>query len=265
MRIILLLLFLSFLFTDPILVGKLPVKVENNQEGAPVTLGIPFPKGELYSPDHVRLLNADGEELECQTTKVNTWEPADSSIKWLWVFFFTEKGSDYTLDYGPDIVPMKPKQRIVSSNNMRPRGGVWVNTGPLYLTIDKKGDGFLDKVMLDTNNDGAFTDDEILAHSASENRGTFFDLLDDNGVDSSRAVVHEVFREEGSGPLHSIFRIEGTYVYNREENNPSPYTIYLHTYAGKSYVKVLHTLTYTGVPDKHKPQVGGARQYSYPE
>ena len=28
--------------------------------------------------------------------------------------------------------------------------------------------------------------------------------------------------------------------------------MWLHVYAGKSYVKVLHTLTYTGIPDKHK-------------
>lgn len=51
--------------------------------------------------------------------------------------------------------------------------------------------------------------------------------------------------------MHVIFRVEGTYVYHRNDNNLSPFTITIHAYAGKSYIKMLHTLTYTGVPDKH--------------
>src|SRR5690606_4135194 len=42
----------------------------------------------------------------------------------------------------------------------------------------------------------------------------------------------------------------------KEDNNNSPFTIRIHAYAGKSYIRVLHTLTYTGVPDKHKIQEG---------
>lgn len=236
--------------------NQLSITVENNKKGAPITLGIPFPKGALNSVDHIRLLTSDGMEIPCQTTEVSTWDPIDDSIKWVWVFFFSEETTDYVLEYGKGVVPMRPTEKIISANNMRPTGGIEVNTGAISFTIHKKGDGFLDEVFLDSNNDGEFSEKELIASSPGSHRGSFFDLLDDAGIDSSKAFVHEVFREKGSGPMHSIFRIEGTYTYSREDNNISPFTIWLHAYAGKSYIKVLHTMTYTGVPDKHKIQEG---------
>ncbi len=41
----------------------------------------------------------------------------------------------------------------------------------------------------------------------------------------SKAVINTVFREKGSGPLHTIFRVEGTYSYNKEDNNNSPFSL----------------------------------------
>lgn len=234
---------------------KLPIKIENNIEGAPITLGIPFPKGVLHSADNIRLLNDAGKEIPVQTTEVTSWQPADESVKWVWIFFISEKSSNYMLEYGEGVFPMRISDRIVSTNNMRPSGGITVNTGPLKFNIDKKGSGFLDQVYIDENNDKVFTANELIASAPDPRRGSFLDILDDHGLDMSNAVVHEVFREKGSGPLHSIFRIEGTYVY-QNENNPSPFEIRLHVYAGKTFIKVLHTLTYTGVPDKHIIQEG---------
>lgn len=235
---------------------QLPIKIENNKNGAPITLGIPFPKGELYSVDNIRMLNSKGIEIPSQTTEVTTWEPADNSIKWIWVFFFTDESPDYTLEYGEGVYAMNLTHQIVSTNNMRPKGGIIVDTGTLKFNINKQGQGFLDEVYLDRNGDKNYSEDELIASAPEEKRGTFLDILDDNGIDLSKAIINEVFREKGSGPLHTIFRIEGTYKYNKEDNNNSPFTIRIHAYAGKSYIRVLHTLTYTGVPDKHKIQEG---------
>ncbi len=235
---------------------QVKITIENNTLGAPVTLGIPFPKGELYSPDHIRLLTSEGIEIPCQTTEVANWGPLDDSIKWVWVFFFSEEESDYVLEYGDSIVPIRSEEKIISTNNMRPKGGIDVNTGPLSFSIHKMGNGFLDEVYLDSDKNGEFEERELIGSSPEKNRGSFLDLLDDQGIDASKAIVNEVFREKGSGPMHNIFRVEGTYMYNREDNNLSPFTMRLHVYAGKSYVKVQHTLTYTGVPDKHKIEEG---------
>ncbi|MEB8329786.1 hypothetical protein OO009_10490 [Flavobacteriaceae bacterium KMM 6897] len=259
MRLLITILLTCFLLKScetPESTKKVEITVENNRIGAPVTLGIPFPKGELYSVDHLRLLTSEGVEIPCQTTEVANWGPLDDSVKWVWVFFFSEEGTEYILEYGDSIVPIRTEEKIVSANNMRPQGGISVNTGPLSFSIHKMGNGFLDEVYLDSNKNGEFEESEIIGSSPEKNRGTFLDLLDDAGIDASKAVINEVFREKGSGPMHNIFRIEGTYTYSREDNNLSPFTMYLHAYAGKSYIKVMHTLTYTGVPDKHKIQEG---------
>jgi hypothetical protein len=235
---------------------QIPIIIENNKIGAPITIGIPFPQNELFSVDNVRLLNSLGNEIPCQTTEVTTWEPADTSIKWIWVFFFSEKSSNYTLEYGENIAPMQSKEKIISTNNMRPMGGISVNTGPLSFNINKIGNGFLDNVYLDLNKDGQFTNNELISSAQNNKRGTFLDIKDAAGIDRSKATIHQVFREKGSGPLHVIFRVEGTYYYNQKDNNTAPFEMKIHAYAGKSYIKVLHTLTYTGVPDNHKIKVG---------
>ena len=56
--------------------------------------------------------------------------------------------------------------------------------------------------------------------------------------------------EKGSGPLHAIVRLEGEYRYDRTDNRPAPFVTRLHVWAGKPWIKVLHTFTYT--PDAGK-------------
>lgn len=244
------------IFSNVLLAGeKLPITVEENIVGAPQLLGIPFPVGKLHSVENVRVLNRSGVEIPSQITEVSTWEPTSTSIKWIWVFFFSEDGKDYTLEFGEDV---KRKEytgpRVVVENNQRPYGGVEVTTGPLRFFIDRRGGGFLDKVQLDTDNNG-FDDQDIIAVS-DKKRGTFMDILDDAGIDPSTAKINGTFVEKGSGPMHAIIRIEGEYLFNKSDNNPSPFTLRIHAYAGKSYIRLLHTFVYTGVPDKHVPVEG---------
>ncbi|MEE9466573.1 MAG: hypothetical protein V3W14_13475, partial [Candidatus Neomarinimicrobiota bacterium] len=235
--------------------SRIPLKVEQPIPGAPLTFGIPFPQGVLYSPDHVRVLNARGKEIPSQITEVTTWQPADNSVKWIWVFFFCEDSDMYFLEYGDDVsrAPIEG-DRIMVVNNMRANGFAMVSTGPLRFRISKRGDGFLDRVDLDLEGDG-FEEDDIIA-SGPEGRGSFLDILDDMGLDKSRATITRNRIEKGSGPLHMIIRTDGEYRYSRDDNNPSPFTMRIHAYAGKSFLHVYHTLTYTGEPDEHKPFEG---------
>jgi len=243
----------------------IPVTVENNTPGTPQLFGIPIPEGELYSPDRVRVLNSKGNEIPSQITKVTTWKPSDNSIKWLWVFFFTGEGDQYKVEYGDNITNSRDyDETLTIKNNQRNNGEVEVNTGPLRFTVNKgegggffnspAGSGFIDKVELDIDADG-FTDEDIIAVGEA-GRSSFLDLLDDAGLDRSKAVVHRTVKELGSGPLHSIIRVEGEYEYSRKDNNKAPFTTRIHAYAGKSYIKVQHTFVYTGEPDQHKKQEG---------
>jgi hypothetical protein len=240
---------------------RIPITVEANRAGAPITMGLPLPKGTLHSPDRVRVVTEGGTEVPAQVTEVTTWAPADSSLKWIWVFFFTESTDRYVVEYGPGVtrtpVGDEPGDRVVVRNNQRTGGYTEITTGPLRLRIqrtgrDTTGSGFLDRVWLDRDGDG-FDEGDVVA-TGPQGRGSFLDLTDPNGPDSSRAVIDQTFVEEGSGPLHAVVRVEGEYRYGRGDNRAAPFVLRLHAYAGKPYVRVLHTLTYTGDPDRH-PEV----------
>ncbi|HKK45360.1 MAG TPA: hypothetical protein VJ964_07555 [Balneolaceae bacterium] len=235
---------------------KIPIKVEKKMSGAPLTFGLPFPKGALDSPDHVRVLDSHGNEIPSQISQVTTWKPADSSVKWIWVFVFATGEGQYTVEYGPEIRRAAiTGDKITVINQWIRFGSVQVNTGKLKFEIHNGPGGFLDNVQLDQDGDG-FDEKDVIAHSPENGRGAFLDIMDDNGLDPSKAEVTYMTEERGSGPLHVILRVEGTYHYTRKDNNDAPFVMRIHIYAGKSYLRVLNTLVYTGVPDKHKPVVG---------
>ncbi|MEX2572064.1 MAG: hypothetical protein WD737_12255 [Gemmatimonadota bacterium] len=236
--------------------GQVPITVEEERPGAPVTFGIPFPEGELYSVDHVRVLTRDGGEIASQITPVTTWLPADESIKWIWIDFFLDGSGQYLVEYGEDVRrAVEVASPIQLVNNQRDGGGAEINTGTLRFTVEKRnGSGFIDQVEFNPAGTG-FLDEHLIAQGIP-GRGTFLDLIDDAGPDESSAVVHQQFIERGSGPLHAIIRVEGEYQYERPDHPASPFVTYIHAYAGKSYIKVLHTITYTGKPDKSAPLDG---------
>lgn len=238
---------------------KVPVTIANHQLDQPQLFGVPVPQGELFSPDHVRVLNAKGVEIPSQITKVSTWAPADESIKWLWVFFFTDEGETYSVEYGDQVRNSRLYDQTLSvRNNQRPNGEVDVNTGPLRFVVRKgegggwmntpAGSGFLDLVQLDLNGNG-FEESETIATGIA-GRGSFLDLVNNEGEDLSKAVVIRTVKELGSGPLHAIIRIEGEYHYSHPAHPTAPFVMRIHAFAGKSYLKVDHTFVYTGKPDK---------------
>ena len=235
--------------------ARIPITVEGERPGAPVTFGIPFPRGELVSTENVRVRNGAGEEIPSQITPVTTWGLADGSLKWIWVDFFTDGSGRYTVEHGPEVrrtVEVESPIRFV--NNQRQNGFAEIDTGPLRIRVQKGGSGFIDRVEFNPAGDG-FGPGHVIAEGIGA-RGSFLDLVDADGVDASSAVIHQTFVERGSGPMHAILRIEGEYRYQRPEHPPSPFVTYIHAYAGRANLKVLHTITYTGNPDQGTPLEG---------
>ncbi|NBC04244.1 MAG: hypothetical protein GVY20_11125, partial [Bacteroidetes bacterium] len=117
-------------------VAEVKIQVQRTEAGAPVKFGIPFQKGELKSPDHVRVLNGDQREIAIQTTEVTSWLPADNSVKWLWIFFFADESEEYTVQYGEDIRQgVFTDSPIMFKNNQRSNGFAEIETGPLKIRV----------------------------------------------------------------------------------------------------------------------------------
>jgi hypothetical protein len=236
-------------------VTRLPVKIERHAPGAAVVFGVPFPVGVLSSPDHVRLLDSTGREVPSQISEVATWEPADPSIKWIWVFLFAGPRDTYTLEFGDMVRRMEPPAPHLSViNNQRPGGYVMVDTGPMRFEVRKGAAGFISRIQVDRDKNG-FDDADLVADGAAD-RGSFVDIVGDDGLDESKAVVERMSIERGSGPMHTIIRVDGRYDYSKKDHPSAPFVLRIHAYAGRTAVRVDHTFVFTGEPDRHLKQAG---------
>lgn len=240
--------------TEVVGAERLSIRVARPQPGAPLTLGVPFPRGAVSSPEKIRVVTSDGREIPAQVTEVATWEPADPSVKWAWVFFFSEGADRYFLEFGADVVRSRPAHALEIVNSQRAQGLAEITTGPMRLVVQQGEGGFVHSVLLDLDGNG-FDEADLIAAGPGA-RGAFADLLDDAGLDPSRATVRRTIIDKGSGPLHAIVRVEGEYQYTRDDNVAAPFVIRVHAYANRPFVRVLHTFVYTGTPDKHVPQAG---------
>jgi len=121
---------------------RVPLTVRNPHAtavaGLPVTAGIPFPRGNLASADHVRLI-CDNTEVPVQIKPTATW--LDGSIKWVLISFLADIPANeetvYSLEFGRNV---RRKQNKTALSVDRGQNGVRINTGPISFLIDRHGE-----------------------------------------------------------------------------------------------------------------------------
>ena len=89
--------------------GRVPVRLINGPKasvpGMPFTVGVPFPRGALAHPDHVRLVDAAGREIPLQAKVAARWSRF-GDVKWLLCDFTADmEGTprEMFFEYGPQI------------------------------------------------------------------------------------------------------------------------------------------------------------------
>ena len=118
------------------------------RRGEPVTFAVPFPKGELGSAEHVRLVRS-GKEVPAQFRVTGLWRP-EKSIRWLLVDFQTdiEGGARqrYTLEYGEGVsAQAKPATAIAIQES---DDAYTVSTGAARFRIGRKAFDLFQEVQL---------------------------------------------------------------------------------------------------------------------
>ena len=224
--------------------GWVPLQVTNQAPVArrrwPVTAGIPFPQGALAVADHTRLEDVSGEEVALQSAVLAEWP--DGSVKWLLLDFQADlgagagAGSEYRLEYGTAVVrrgdlPRTPLQ--VTDNGSQ----VTVLTGPLKLLLDRREACFPARVWIDTNGDGRFSAAEEITDPQAPGA---MELVSGDGTSyHSRGAPYTVEVEE-CGPLRSVIKVTGQHR-AVDGSRLFCYVTRINAYAGKDFVRVLHT------------------------
>ena len=172
-----------------------PEKVE--LRAWPVTIGVPFAVGELPAPK-AQLLDSEGVPVPGQFRALTRWWGRDNSVSVLLVTFLADAAQPfYTLrTKEPGANPPPPRPVTVQEA----QGAVTLNTGYLEARLRASLFNFLDRVALDSDGDGVFTDDEVVAGGDG---GRLF-----AGEYASSCSDAELTVEE-TGPVRAVVRASG--------------------------------------------------------
>ena len=193
----------------------------------PVTSGVPFPRGALSSDAHLRLLDAQDQEVPLQTEVQARWP--DGSVKWVLLDFQASppQSSAYSLEYGRDVTRRSfPSPLRVTDGDK----ALTVSTGALRFVISKHGPGLIQSLSLA---DGR----EMLSGN-----GLGLELTGIDGATFTTLGPPDEIVQEETGPLRATVRLSGHYR-AADGRELFGYTLRVQAYAGQPYLRLEHTYT----------------------
>lgn len=214
---------LALLSVTAALAGTVPLQSTGNSPSMPVTCGVPFPPGELHSPDGVRAIDADGREVPAQV--VQTGRYPNGAVRWLLLDLPTASAAT-ALEFGEGVrrAPIEQPLRISATADR-----ITVDTGPLQFRVRRHGFNGLDRVVRDGH--------ELVA--AGGDGGPYF--VDEHGT-AYRACLDQDsdVAVELDGPLRSVVTARGWFTSQGGERQ-CRYIVRVHAFAGQPWVRVFFT------------------------
>lgn len=204
---------------------------------APVTVGVPMALGCLEDAGKLRVLGPDGGEVPSQIRILNRWLPRSSSAQWVLVDFQADVPARGKVVYrltndrpaSPAWTPLVAKKK---------RDVVTVSTGPLKFVVKGKGFNLFDKVWLDLDGNGKFTDDELIVQPSSGNGIVLTDASQRKHISFASAATVEL---EEVGALRVVVKVTGKLL-DMEAGTQLSHITRLFAYVNRSDVRVQHLL-----------------------
>lgn len=263
-------------------IKQLTIQVEDHsgfdRKMWPVTGGVPFPKGTIYNINKIGI-----EGTPSQTRILSRW--SDGSIKWALLDYQTDIDAN-----GKTTNPITLSAQPSINNNilLETDEFITVDTGVLKFIVNKKHFSFLDQVWLDLDKNGTYESDEQIVKSGS-GQDHFLDLQTNNpdrptipymvrnlNSNTSKSIENGIptvnggsrwIRPEGGGkeirkhanqglysatvleqgPLRTVIKLTGRL---GSLDDDSDYTIWIHAYAGKSFLRIQHNFMFRGNAQK---------------
>ncbi len=194
--------------------------------GGDVETGFPFPRGGLFDPRRIRLLDAEGREIPAQVEATAFWP--DGSIKWAFLQFAAS--GPVFVEFGNEV----RRQEVVSPLRLSREGDiVTIHTGALEAKINAAKFNVIQEL---SRMDGAGRPADRIGGFSPEGIQL---TAEDGTVYSSAATPPTAFAIEQEGPKKIVVRVEGAYA-NGEGRTLMRYVTRLVFRAHSTRVEIIH-------------------------
>ena len=200
-------------------------------EQQPVTLGIPFAKGEIKA-NQTGCITTDGKALHTDCWPLAYWP--DGSIKWLAAAAVIPQGAG-NLVYEANGAHRAYEAHMVHESLL-------ITTGPLKAYISQKGESIIDSLVIDGTKVAqrghlvCTTQDEPYQEGVGNLRFTNYK----SQIDTAYIERH--------GEVRTTVRINGHH--SAGNRQWLPFTVRLYLYQGSSEVRMVHSFVYDGDQNK---------------
>lgn len=206
----------------------------SDRAALPLTFGVPFPRGVLWSSEHIRVVAKGAKEIPSQIEVTQRWSP-EGAIRWALVTFQPELDSDgkarkpYAIEFGSAVRRRDfPSPLTVHQDSER----ISVDTGPLRFAVRKKTFGFIEDVRIG---------EEKVA--GGRLGGSYF--VDHEGRAYYSALASDAqVTVEVAGPERVVIRAEGWHA-SQDGERLGKHITRIWAFRGKPYLRVFHTLIIT--------------------
>jgi hypothetical protein len=211
---------------------------------APVSWGVPWPKGTVQKDQTFALTGADGKSLPLQSWTMAYWP--DGSIKW--TGFATVAGADAPGDLRvtPGGNAAAPTSAVKVSDAAN---GIDIDTGSIKAHIAKSGANLFDTLSIDGKEVAKNARLECIVQSEPD-----ADVLKPPARELYTSNISKVTVEQ-SGPVRAVVKIEGTHKAASGSRQWLPFVVRLYFSAGSAPIKMVHTIIYDG--DQQKDFIRG--------
>ncbi len=227
-----------------------PTGIQADDAGfaAPLTFGVPFPKGALADISKVRVVDAAGQPVPAQLCVRGKWDyHENASIRWLGVdlqssaapaWWPDRQQTPYFLEFGDQIsaTPVAAPLTVREVPN-----GLRIDTGAIAFTVHRQGFNLIDEVV-DPAGQTLLTSGKTFGPYLVDHEGAVYRAAEDRQT--------ELTIEE-QGPLRVVVRAAGWYVKEGTTGEQQSYTLpterlcrfvtRIEAYRGLPSVRVLHT------------------------
>ncbi len=192
------------------------------RQAAPVTTGVPLPRGSVRDGARLWVSDARGDAVPAQTAALERWP--DGSVRWLLVDFLADVAARgeavYVLRQGaPPRPPAAPRLRLEQGP-----GGRVIDTGAVRVAVPATGAALASEVTANGRRAAGPLPLPVLAVSGAD----------------ERAPAAEAPRVETEGPVRSELLLRGRWP------DGATYEARLAAFAGHSALRLRYTLTYAG-------------------